>query len=304
MAVYDARPSAFTQLTTTADWEAFVSAIGGISAIDYSVGNAFTPSLDTPGRNAVMADGNIVIKGQLWRCDAPVSTAIPAASAQNRIDRLVLRLTRGATTSPTVIQPVVITGTPSGSPVEPPLVQTTTGIWDYPISSWTSTSAGAITTLVDEREQGPTFNASRNGLVAFKPADTSRANNITLTDDLDLKIGLAGNSVYSVNVELQFGCAANSVNISETFTIPPGASGECNKTYWTGATTQQTALSDTWVAARSPFIDNTRDWGMTIGGTIFTTNAGFLTLQWCQGTSSATATILRKGSKIVATPIG
>jgi hypothetical protein len=119
MATYDARPSAFTQLTTTSDWEAFISAIGGISAIDFSVGNAFTPSLDVPGRNAVMADGNIVIKGQLWRCDAPVSTTIPAASAQNRIDRLVLRLTRGAITSPTVVQPFIITGTPSGSRVEP-----------------------------------------------------------------------------------------------------------------------------------------------------------------------------------------
>jgi hypothetical protein len=152
MAVYDARPSAFTQLSTTGEWEYIHSAMGVRDGIDSSVGNAFNPSLDTGGRNAVMADGNAVIKGQLWRCDAPVNTPIPAASAQNRIDRLVLRLTRTATTSPTVVQPVVITGTPSGTPVEPPLVQTTTGIWDLPISSWTSTSAGGLTGLVDERQ--------------------------------------------------------------------------------------------------------------------------------------------------------
>src|SRR5580765_9011023 len=151
MVIFDARPSSFTQLTTTADWEALMSMIGPAAAIDASVGNAMNPTLDTGGRNAVIDTGNILIKGQLWRCDAPVSTPIPAASAQNRIDRLVLRLTRGATTSATVIQPVVITGTPSGSPVEPPIVQTPTGIWDIPVSSWLSTSAGAITTLVDER---------------------------------------------------------------------------------------------------------------------------------------------------------
>ena len=152
MAIYDARPSSFTLLTTTAEWEALTAIMGAAdAAIDGAVGSAMAPSLDTGGRNAVIADGNAAIRGMLWRCDAPVSTPIPAASAQNRIDRLVLRLNRSAVTSPTVIQPVVITGTPSGSPVEPPLVQTPTGIYDIPVFSWTSTSAGAITTLVDER---------------------------------------------------------------------------------------------------------------------------------------------------------
>ncbi len=151
MAVFDARPSAFTQMTTTGEWEYLISAGGINSGVDLSVGSAMNPTLDTPGRNAVIADGIVTIKGQLWRCDAPVSTPIPAASAQNRIDRLVLRLTRGATTSATVVTPTVITGTPSGSPVKPPIVQTTTGIYDVPISSWTATSAGALTTLFDER---------------------------------------------------------------------------------------------------------------------------------------------------------
>jgi hypothetical protein len=152
MTTYDARPSAFTQLTTTTDWEYLNSILsGGINAIDAAVGSAMTPSLDTGGRNAVLADGNAAIKGMLWRCDAPVSTPIPAASAQNRIDRLVLQLNRGATSSATVIQPVVVTGTPSGSPVIPSLVQTPTGIWQIPVSHWTSTSAGALTGLIDDR---------------------------------------------------------------------------------------------------------------------------------------------------------
>jgi len=150
MATYDARPSAFTQLSTTADWESFMSSAGIWDGVDGS--GSFTPSLDTPGRNAVIGAGQGIIKGQLWRCDASVSTAIPAASAQNRLDRLVLRLNRGATSSPNVVIPTVITGTPSGSPTLPPLQQTPTGLYDVPISYWTSTSAGAITGLIDQRQ--------------------------------------------------------------------------------------------------------------------------------------------------------
>jgi hypothetical protein len=152
MVTYDARPSAFTQLTSVSDWESLLTGMGLPDGIDATAANAMAPSLDTGGRNAVIASGNVIVRGQLWRCDAPVSTPIPAASAQNRIDRLVLRLTRAASTSATVVQPVVITGTPSGSPVEPPLVQTPTGLYDIPVCSWTSTSAGAITALADERQ--------------------------------------------------------------------------------------------------------------------------------------------------------
>ena len=151
MVIYDARPSAFTQLTSTSDWENLMSIIGPTAAIDASFGSSMTPSLDTGGRNAVIADGVILIKGQLWRCDALVNTAIPAASAQNRIDRLVIRLTRGATTAATVVAAAVVTGTPSGSPTIPALTQTPTGIWEYPVAHWTSTSAGALTGLIDDR---------------------------------------------------------------------------------------------------------------------------------------------------------
>jgi hypothetical protein len=114
--------------------------------------NSFVPSLDTGGRNAVISAGQGLIKGQLWRADAPVSTPIPAASAQNRLDILALQLNRGATSSPAVVAPVVITGTPSGTPTLPLLTQTPTGIYQIPISNWLATSAGGLTTLVDQRQ--------------------------------------------------------------------------------------------------------------------------------------------------------
>lgn len=154
MVIYDARPSQFNQLSTTAEWEAFQSAqVGSFNnGIDALIGSAMAPSLDTGGRNIVIQPGNAVIKGQLWRTDAAVSTPIPAPSAQNRIDRLALRYNRGATTSATVIQPIVITGTPSASPVPPSYTQTPTGIWDLPVCGWTAASNGALSGLFDERK--------------------------------------------------------------------------------------------------------------------------------------------------------
>jgi hypothetical protein len=152
MVVYDARPSQFNQMSTTAEWENFLSCLAGSfnNGIDASYGSAMAPSLDVPGRNAVLADGNAVIKGQMWRCDAPVSTPIPAPSAQNRYDRLVLRLNRGASTSPTVVQPTVIQGTSGGG--LPALTQTPTGLWDLPISYWTALSNGGLQSLTDTRK--------------------------------------------------------------------------------------------------------------------------------------------------------
>jgi len=146
---YDARPSAFTQLTTTTEWEAFCSAANIYDGVDSS--NSFAPSLDTGGRNAVMGAGSCLIKGMLWRADANVSVPIPAAASQDRIDYLVLQLNRAASTSPTVIQPVVVTGAPAATPVPPTLTQNATGIFQIPISQWTAHSTGVLDTMYDAR---------------------------------------------------------------------------------------------------------------------------------------------------------
>jgi hypothetical protein len=64
----------------------------------------------------------------------------------------VIQLNRAASSSPTVVQPVVITGTPSGTPTLPPLTQTPTGLFQIPVSYWTSASAGSLSGLVDQRQ--------------------------------------------------------------------------------------------------------------------------------------------------------
>ena len=167
MTATNARPQPLLQLTTDADWETLAAGMGAGDGVILNPTTSLAPSLDSVGRNAVMAAGACVVKGKLWSCDAPFNTAIPAASGSNRIDRLVMRLNRTAGTATAFLQPVVITGTPSGTPVIPALTQTTTGIWDMPISHWTSASTGALTGLIDERFD--TGKSMQSGLAANMP---------------------------------------------------------------------------------------------------------------------------------------
>lgn len=151
MTVTNARPTPQNQLTTDADWESFINGAGNGDGVIMSPSTSLAPALNTGARTLDLAAGQCLIKGKLWSTDATLPTAIPAASGQNRIDRLVMRLNRTATTAVGWINPVLIQGTPSGSPVEPALTQTPTGNWDIPICRWTSASSGALTGLVDER---------------------------------------------------------------------------------------------------------------------------------------------------------
>jgi len=149
--ITNGRPSPFTQLTAQSDWELLFQAVGIGDGVNLALTGSLAPTLNTGARTLDMAAGSCVIKGVLWSCDATVSTAIAAASGQDRIDRLVMRLNRTAGTAAAFLQPVIIQGTPSGSPTIPALVQTTTGNFDIPICHWTSRSTGALVTLVDER---------------------------------------------------------------------------------------------------------------------------------------------------------
>jgi hypothetical protein len=301
-------------MSTTAEWENFLSGMGIFDGIDPSQGSAMAPSLDTPGRNAVIAAGNALIKGQLWRCDASVSTAIPAASAQDRIDRLVIRLTRTASTSPTVIQPVIITGTPSGSPVEPPLVQTTTGIFDIPVARWTSTAAGAITSLVDERQ------FSRQQLLAYKAASLGRASLTSLTNDPDLQVIVSANAVYIVEAFLSYNTlAASGIGFAFGWFAPSGFGGRVGVTYRMSgdtATVGGGGPASTVDLLWNEHCDNGGPWGagatpgdnknhsvMVNGLLTLGANGGPFGLRWCQDASNVTALTLNLGSWLSLTRV-
>lgn len=112
------------------------------------------PSLDGSGRNAVIGTGAAIIRSFCKPVSASTATPVPAASSQNRIDRLVLRLDRAASDPSLFIVPTVITGTPGANPQKPALTQTSTGLWDLPIMSWQSASSGGLTQMADERYSG------------------------------------------------------------------------------------------------------------------------------------------------------
>jgi hypothetical protein len=139
-----------TTVSTITDWENLF-APGFETGVVPGNGNELAPTLDTSGRNAVIDTGNAIIRAFCKPVSVSTATAIPAASSQDRIDRLVLRLDRSASVAANFIQPVVITGTPGSSPALPALTQTPTGLWDLPIAHWTSKSTGALTGLADER---------------------------------------------------------------------------------------------------------------------------------------------------------
>lgn len=140
-----------TTVSTIGDWESLFYPMAQ-SGVVPGVGNELVPSLDTAGRNIVIGTGGAIVRAFYKPVSSSTSTAVPAASSQDRIDRLVLRLDRSQVVAANFVVPHVILGTPGSSPAVPALTQTATGLWDLPVAYWTSKSTGALTGLTDERD--------------------------------------------------------------------------------------------------------------------------------------------------------
>lgn len=104
---------------------------------------------DSSGMQVKVPIGFAMIRGFMYWNDAQATVAIGAASASPRKDLVVLRL------DPSVdsIVLAVKAGTPAGSPVDPSLTQTDTGIYEIPLArvnvatSTTTISAGIVDDL-------------------------------------------------------------------------------------------------------------------------------------------------------------
>lgn len=155
-----------SQITTQQEWEDFFSAVqlDGVVA-------GLAPSIQSGARTASVGAGAAYLRGTYKPVTSTTSAAVPAAEGQDRIDRLVLRLDRDAVSTDTYVVPTVLKGT-AGTSTPPALTQGPTGVYDLPISRWTSRSNGSLAGLVDER-YGPGWftSAARNaGLVPASPA--------------------------------------------------------------------------------------------------------------------------------------
>lgn len=155
------------QITDIVGWESFFTS-AQLDGIYYGI----QPSINSGARTVTITDGAALVRGFYKPVYASRSTTVPTASAQNRIDRLVMRLDRSqAASAANFIKHVIVQGT-SGSSTPPALTRviSPTGIWDIPICRWTSASNGTLSGLIDERYWlgGGFTQASRTG--ALLPA--------------------------------------------------------------------------------------------------------------------------------------
>lgn len=151
MAWDDAYPTAASALETMTQWEAYwVGGLGGAAGVIAGVGAELSPSINSGARTVSAGTGAALVRGFYSNNPATYTASVPAQSAGDRVDRLVLRLDRTAVTAPDWIKPTIVQGT-SGSSTPPALSTSTTGSWDLPICRWTTKADGTLTGLVDER---------------------------------------------------------------------------------------------------------------------------------------------------------
>lgn len=150
MALDNAYPTAASTLSTMTQWEAFFVGMGIGTGIIAGLNGELAPSINSGARTVSMGAGAAVERGFYVNNAATTTISVPAQSAGNRVDRLVLRLDRTAVTAAAWITAVIIQGT-SGSANPPAIQATTNASWDLPICRWTTNSNGTLSGLVDER---------------------------------------------------------------------------------------------------------------------------------------------------------
>lgn len=153
-------------IVTDDQWEKYTGFL--TSGVDAGDGpGALAVTLNASSRNAVVAPGGGWVKGRYRPKQATADNVpIPAASTQDRIDRVVFRLDRTAAALADAVKPVIITGTPANSPTKPAILDNAT-FYDEPLASYRATAAGTLTGLVDERRF--TALGARSSLTASPP---------------------------------------------------------------------------------------------------------------------------------------
>ena len=161
------------------------------------------------------------------------------------------------------------------------------------IPTWTS---GEVLTASD-------VNSWFVPLAAVKPGDTSIASSTSLTNDPDLVLAVASNATYRVDAFLDYeGNTNGSGDFKAQFTVPSGAT--LAYTHF-GLNGSGNVGSPTILAASASYTYATNGsgvkQGIVITGTlIVSSTSGNLQLQWAQGESNSTATILHAGSSLMA----
>lgn len=137
--------------------------------------------------------------------------------------------------------------------------------------------------------------------VIVKNADESVTSSITLQDDDELTVALAANTDYAFSIWLRTTSGGGGTNgsIKCALTVPAGATLQFSG-IWEGSAGPQTAdpILATATALPMPLNGTSNCWARIDGTVRNGANAGNLTLQWAQNTSSGTATVVKAGSSL------
>lgn len=165
-------------------------------------------------------------------------------------------------------------------------------------------SNGAI--LVADSAQTPGIKWELRNLFALKTAgDQSITNNVVLADIVGLSVSVEASSIYILDLFLIYDTGATP-DIQFGLVAPAGATGN-----WASAPAKRTADADTDFSVVS--IATTLNAGGVAAGTVVqatytgilhTSSAGTFKMQFCQATTSGTATIVKNDSYIRLTKVG
>lgn len=163
--------------------------------------NLFEVYADNSGLQVKVKSGTAWIEGFYVKSDAEEIVALSTADASNpRLDRIILRLDRGANT----ITLTKLTGTPAGSPSAPALTQNSS-IWEislaqvYVAATDTLIAAGDVT---DEREYVGNVSPITQYPDGHRSGLTLSNNGTDPTNDIDIGTGSARNIANTANMDL------------------------------------------------------------------------------------------------------
>lgn len=134
-----------------------------------------------------------------------------------------------------------------------------------------------------------------------KSADQSISNSTTPTNDTELSFAIAANETYIVGVWLGTYAANNTPHIQYNFTAPSGATIIWSPgSFYASSGGGAIATYATANTSLTGYVDSNNRAAMMFGTIANGATAGNVNLQWCQFTSSATATTVKAGSYIYA----
>ncbi|MEV3857720.1 hypothetical protein AB0J38_25770 [Streptomyces sp. NPDC050095] len=143
--------------------------------------------------------------------------------------------------------------------------------------------------------------------VMWKAANTDRAATTTFADDPDLTVALEANATYHVLFYLHYG-ALDAARLKTMWNTPAGSTGLKSAMgpdqgvilsgTSSGGTGRWGVHAFTTAVTYGTRDNNANQCAAIEEGTVFTTSAGTLALQWAQATSNATASRMGAGSTL------